>query len=368
MNKKLVLSLAVATLLSVAIAVLGGCLPIFLTKISANDFVYTTIDGNSYEIDRVSNEATLITFADSKNGTYTVPESVTYRRKDYPVTYVGQFGEPLVNDFSSVSRFEMSSSVLWMDRFLFQQMTNLCEITVASGNLRYRSYDGVLYYRSGAESLRYLMYFYPIAKQNSTVNLPDYFSTTDDDSMFWQNEFVAAVAVDDSNPYYKAVDGVLYSKDGGTLMLYPPQRNNETFVAPAEMRHVDIDCRIWDNANLKHVESEGDYFKAQNDALLTADGNELVFRVPQGICYAIPDGVKVVAVNALVGVRYLYVPASVSVMLDIYENNLWELESVFFQTDMLPSFVEVGDLTARVKFGCTRDEFDSFAKLMGGEL
>lgn len=364
--KKLVFVSAVATLLVFSVAALGGCLPVLLALSARGGYVYTTIDGNRYEIAQKENEATLITFADSSDGVYSVPESVTYRGKNYPVRYVGQFGEPLVNDCASVHRFEMSSSVRWMDRTRFWEMPNLSEITVASGNADYRSYDGVLYYRNDDESFRLRMECYPAAKRDLTVNLPDYFSTADDDSMFWQNEFVAAVNVADSNPYYKAKDGVLYSKDGATLALYPPQRQNETFVAPAEMRGLAADCRIWDNVYLKRVDSEGDYFKTESNSLLTSDGNDLVFAIPDGVCYAIPDGVRVVAQNAFKGVKYLYVPSSVIAMLDIYGAGLYEIEAMYFQSDILPAFAETGDFTAKTAFGCTRAEFDVFAKLTGG--
>lgn len=38
--------------------------------------------------------------------------------------------------------------------------------------------------------------------------------------------------VDVANKYYKSVDGVLYSKDGRTLIFYPPAKKDSTFVVP----------------------------------------------------------------------------------------------------------------------------------------
>lgn len=42
----------------------------------------------------------------------------------------------------------------------------------------------------------------------------------------------ANIIVDEQNPKYKSIDGVLYSKDGESLIRYPQRKNNYSFVVP----------------------------------------------------------------------------------------------------------------------------------------
>ncbi|MDO4548568.1 MAG: leucine-rich repeat protein [Clostridia bacterium] len=43
---------------------------------------------------------------------------------------------------------------------------------------------------------------------------------------------LSEITVDAGNPYYKAVDGVLYTKDGSALICYPPQKAGTAFSVP----------------------------------------------------------------------------------------------------------------------------------------
>lgn len=42
----------------------------------------------------------------------------------------------------------------------------------------------------------------------------------------------ANIIVDEQNPKYKSIDGVLYSKDGESLIRYPQRKNHHSFVIP----------------------------------------------------------------------------------------------------------------------------------------
>ncbi|MGN0501774.1 MAG: leucine-rich repeat protein, partial [Ruminococcus sp.] len=45
--------------------------------------------------------------------------------------------------------------------------------------------------------------------------------------------------VDEASEYFKSVDGVLYSKDGTTLMRYPSGRTDKTFIIPDTVDYID---------------------------------------------------------------------------------------------------------------------------------
>lgn len=51
-------------------------------------------------------------------------------------------------------------------------------------------------------------------------------------SAFQLSENFTGITVDEKNPVYKSVDGVLYSKDGKTLLIYPQSKSEEEFVVP----------------------------------------------------------------------------------------------------------------------------------------
>ena len=45
------------------------------------------------------------------------------------------------------------------------------------------------------------------------------------------------IEVSSVNPYYRSADGVLYSKDGKTLIAYPREKSDETFKIPYGTEH-----------------------------------------------------------------------------------------------------------------------------------
>ena len=49
---------------------------------------------------------------------------------------------------------------------------------------------------------------------------------------YYVGGLVQAIEVDSSNPYFKSVDGVLYSKDGKTLLSYPHHKEGDVFEVP----------------------------------------------------------------------------------------------------------------------------------------
>ena len=57
------------------------------------------------------------------------------------------------------------------------------------------------------------------------------------------------VVVDEANPYYKSVDGAMYSKDGKTLYSLPIAKftdENGTLTIPAEVERIeDYACSVW---------------------------------------------------------------------------------------------------------------------------
>ena len=103
------------------------------------------------------------------------------------------------------------------------------------------------------------------------VNINDYLKNTDDvlysklyidkdytgelpdgDSIDSHLKYLDKVTVAEDNPKYKSIDGVVYSKDGKQLLLYPAAKNEEgTFEVPKEV--TEIGKYAFNDANNKYV-------------------------------------------------------------------------------------------------------------------
>ena len=66
------------------------------------------------------------------------------------------------------------------------------------------------------------------------------------------NVNLSYIGVDSNNPYFKSVDGVLYSKDGKILIKYPPCKGGSSFTVPEGVESVN-EYAFARNKNLKNV-------------------------------------------------------------------------------------------------------------------
>lgn len=73
-------------------------------------------------------------------------------------------------------------------------------------------------------------------------------NTEIDFSMFdHRTHFVQDIEVTESNPYYKSIDGVVYSKDGKRLLKCSPKRRCYTFKIPEGVEEIDVHAFDWNN-------------------------------------------------------------------------------------------------------------------------
>ena len=159
------------------------------------------------------------------------------------------------------------------------------------------------------------------------------------DALYWC-ESLKEVIVSDDNDLYKLVDGVLFSKDGDSLIRYLENDERTEYVVPEgtmyigdyafqyceALRKITIagsvtnisDYAIDDCSNLETivVDSDNRHYKVVDGVLFSEDGKMLV-HYPAGLKneeYSIPEGVEFVYDSAMENPRYLKVlniPASV---------------------------------------------------------
>ncbi|MBQ9743626.1 MAG: leucine-rich repeat protein [Clostridia bacterium] len=72
------------------------------------------------------------------------------------------------------------------------------------------------------------------------------------DGSIEENVNLSYIGVNSNNPYFKSVDGVLYSKDGKILIKYPPCKDGSSFTVPEGVESIN-ECAFSRNKNLKNV-------------------------------------------------------------------------------------------------------------------
>ena len=174
-----------------------------------------------------------------------------------------------------------------------------------------------------------------------TVDIP-YSVVSISESAFQNCHALKSINVDDNNPEYKDEDGVLFTKDGETIILYPNDKTEtsytipdgvitigcrafygdnslETINIPASVEFIDIS--VFGNCSSLaaiNVDADNQNYKDDDGVLLTKDGRTLL-RYPfrkSGYSYTIPDGVEIIASDSfsLCNLMYIKIPEGVEII------------------------------------------------------
>lgn len=142
-------------------------------------------------------------------------------------------------------------------------------IYVENGNLNYYSENGILYYKSSG-----FVAAYPENNKTTDFHIPEgvtyaYSWYLLRDCRYVENVYVPQTAtfnystmqycdnlknvfVDENNPLYCDIDGVMYSKDKTKLLLYPRGRNPSSISFPATVKEID-GCAFYKCKDLTNV-------------------------------------------------------------------------------------------------------------------
>ncbi len=190
---------------------------------------------------------------------------------------------------------------------------------------------------------------------------------------------LTSFVVDPANPRFKAVDGVLFTADGKTLIAYPNDARRSEYqipdgvekiggsafagsnflrsiAIPASVREIGdgafMNCAFLTSLRL---DSQNASFKMVDDALFTADGKTLIaLATDRPITeYQIPDGVEKIGGGAFAGsnfLRSIVIPASVEKIGDGAFCNCRSLRSISISSNLrkleLWAFIERQSLTS----------------------
>lgn len=139
-------------------------------------------------------------------------------------------------------------------------LQKLKSITVSSKNKVYKSIDGVLYSKDGKT-----ISHYPVAKSNKTYKVPesvDYVSISNKNITelilgtkvnyvgISRLPSLTKISVNSKNKSLTSINGVLYSKDKKTLLLYPAQKGKNYTVPTGTIR---IDNSAFSKSNITKI-------------------------------------------------------------------------------------------------------------------
>ena len=167
-------------------------------------------------------------------------------------TYVGQcafYGTSLVT-------FTIPKTCEDFHFLTLDGIPTLTDICVEDGHSSYTSLNGIMY-SSDMSTLE----CYPQGKKNTQYKLPKSVkilnmgvlagnkyikelvmnSVIDERGLgpaVIQDTNISTIKVSADNPYMKSVDGVLFSKNGDTLLLYPPAKKDEMYFVPSGTKHI----------------------------------------------------------------------------------------------------------------------------------
>ena len=187
-----------------------------------SEVVYTVTEIESYAFDQCT-ELTSVS----------IPPSVT------------KIGSGAFYDCSSLVTYSGGSGVTVIEGSAFQRCSGLTSFTIPSGVTVIEAYT---FKQSGLTSIT--------IPANVTRICLDAFEQCDDLQSFaipasltdiYYNPFsgcgkLSVITVDEGNPNYKAVDGVLFSKDDKTLIAYPKGKEGTTYTIPASVTKIGSDA------------------------------------------------------------------------------------------------------------------------------
>ncbi|MBQ9812875.1 MAG: leucine-rich repeat domain-containing protein [Thermoguttaceae bacterium] len=260
---------------------------------------------------------------------------------------------------------------------------DLDAIDVAEENPVFRSINGVLFSKDGKTLVRLPMgrqtdcYYVPKGVETiesgalqycfflKTVVIPNCVKTIGDnaisggflatislptsvehigDGAFENYTHVKSVYVAEDNPFFRSIDGVLYSKDGKTLLFYPRGKEGGEREAPETAERSKEDVQFSDDGKtlIKYPETKADEVFYVPDGVETI-ASEAFMNCASIRSIVIPEGVTAIGDKAFYGCRKLETIALPSSLKSLGEQTIYENDSLTgIYVDYNPVFSSIG--------------------------
>lgn len=215
--------------------------------VSANNQRYKTEEGALYSKDGTQ----LISYPPAKEGdTFVIP---------YSVISIENFA---VRFCKNLKHIVISENVISIERY-FDGCINLESITVNENNGVFKSKEGVLYSKDGKSLLRYphnhiqktfnvpqgVEQFFEYAFSQSEIVVINISDTVKVIPSFEDCKKMTDINVNSNNTVYKSMEGVLFDKEGRTLLHYPQAKEGNVYTIENESKeyyeyHIPIGVEI----------------------------------------------------------------------------------------------------------------------------
>ena len=146
---------------------------------------------------------------------------------------------------SGLTSITVPENVEEIGLYAFRNCSSLAEIVVAGNNSNFQSIDGVLFSKDGKK-----LYKFPEGMKKDTFLIPESVKTIEDEALFKAR--LKSIEVAKNNPDFKSINGVLFSKDGKTLIKLPEGSARESYVVPDGVVTIEKDA-FTNSASLTEV-------------------------------------------------------------------------------------------------------------------
>lgn len=182
-------------------------LPASVTRIENGAFFYSTLESITIPANSQLTEIGEAAFIGCHN----------LKRFDVPAG-VTKIGYNTFANCESLAEVTLPYGITTIDAYAFAGCTSLTRITIPESVTKI---EGAAFQWSGLTSIT-------IPRSVTEIG----------DSAFWICRDLAAITVATDNLCYKSMDGVLYTKDGKTLITYPAGKADKNFAVPTGVEHV----------------------------------------------------------------------------------------------------------------------------------
>lgn len=226
-------------------------------NVDENNLYYSSDDGILYDKEKTQLMLCPMRYAGES---YTVPESVTsisyyafegcekIKKLTLP-SGLKSIGDNAFQACTNLESVNIPDGVTDLGSTPFSYCDNIKEISVGENNPSYSSENGVLYnkdktvlikYTAGSEAQSYTIpesvnkldwASFNGCQKLKILNIPA--GTTIIPTSVFEGAFsLTTINVDENNPNFSSIDGVLFDKDKVTVMQYPASREAESYVIP----------------------------------------------------------------------------------------------------------------------------------------
>lgn len=202
--------------------------------------------------------------------------------------------ESLAFSHTAIESVNLSANLEKVDGDSFANCPNLKSINVDSSNPVFYSTDGILFEKSQFDFMGDTLMVYPSAKEGTTYSVPEnveYLGYNTFAGLVYLKELnipasvrsmslasktnLEKINIADDHESYKSVDGVVFSKDGSTILYYPDGKKGDKYEVTSGTKEAAYGSISYNN-NLKELTFPEGFEKIERSAVYGCENLETI--------------------------------------------------------------------------------------------